>query len=59
MDIKIIEVRNNIGNGMLRVQIISNKPLPNSVISSLKQKTLDEVRAYGKAIGFTARLLED
>ena len=59
MDTKIIEVRNNIGNGKLRVQIISNMPISNTVIKALEQKTLDEARAYGKIKGLTIRILED
>lgn len=59
MEFIVVEVKENVGSGKLKVKIISRDKVTDPTISLVKDMTLDEVRKYGKIMGWTVLVMND
>ena len=59
MESTIIDVKENVGSGKLKVNIISRNKITDLTIRLVKDMTLDEVRKYGKINGWTVLVMND
>lgn len=59
MEFIVVEVKENVGSGKLKVKIISRDKVTDPTISLVKNMTLDEVRKYGKIMGWTVLVMND
>ena len=55
----IVEVKTNVGDRKLKVNIFSKETIENSTIKVIKNMTLDEVRKYGKIKGWNVLVVND
>lgn len=59
MEYTVVDVKENVGTGTLKVKIISRYKLSDTTVRLVKDMTLDEVRKYGKLKAWTVLVMND